>query len=133
MNLYAKLLERKDKPLRLGLIGAGKFAAMYLAQVPRTPGIRLVAIADLAPANAKANLERIGWSAAAIAATSIIEDWQKLVANPGIDIIIEATGNPVAAVEHILGASKHGKHVVNVTDEADAFWGPILARKAREA
>src|SRR6185312_13400832 len=46
---------------------------------------------------------------------------------------VEATGNPVAAVEHILGAFKHGKHVVNVTVEADAFCGPILAKKAAEA
>ena len=135
MNLYAKLLDRENqgKPLRVGLIGAGKFAAMYLAQVPRTPGIRLVAIADLAPANAKANLERVGWSPAAIAATSISEDWQKLVSNPGIDIVIEATGNPVAAVEHILAAFRHGKHVINVTVEADAFCGPILAQKAQAA
>ena len=135
MNLYARLLDRENqgRPIRVGLIGAGKFAAMYLAQVPRTPGIRLVAIADLAPANAKTNLERIGWSPAAIAATPIFEDWQKLVSHPGIDIVIEATGNPVAAVEHILGAFKHGKHVVNVTVEADAFCGPVLAEKAREA
>ncbi len=135
MNLYAKLLERErqGKPLCVGLIGAGKFAAMYLAQVPRTPGIRLVAIADLAPANAKANLERIGWNPAAIAATSMIEDWRQLVSNPEIDIIIEATGNPVAAVEHILGAFRQGKHVINVTVEADAFCGPILAQKAQAA
>ncbi len=135
MNLHTKLLERErqGKPLRVGLIGAGKFAAMYLAQVPRTPGIRLVAIADLAPANAKANLERIGWSAAAIAATSIADDWRKLVSDPEIDIVIEATGNPVAAVEHILGAFRHGKHVINVTVEADAFCGPALAQKATAA
>ena len=135
MNLHAKLLEREEqgKPLRVGLIGAGKFAAMYLAQVPRTPGIRLVAIADLAPANAKTNLERVGWSAAAIAATAISDDWRKLVSNPEIDIVIEATGNPVAAVEHILAAFRHAKHVINVTVEADAFCGPMLARKAEEA
>jgi len=135
MNLYSKLEQRQvqNKPLRVGLIGAGKFAAMYLAQVPRTPGIRLVMIADLAPANARTNLERVGWSPAAIAATPIIEDWQKLVAHPEIDIVIEATGNPVAAVEHILSAFKHGKHVVNVTVEADAFCGPILAERARQA
>jgi predicted homoserine dehydrogenase-like protein len=135
LNLHTKLLERErqGKPLRVGLIGAGKFAAMYLAQVPRTPGIRLVAIADLAPANAKANLERIGWSAAAIAATSIADDWRKLVSDPEIDIVIEATGNPVAAVEHILGAFRHGKHVINVTVEADAFCGPALAQKATAA
>jgi predicted homoserine dehydrogenase-like protein len=135
LNLYAKLLDREQqgKPLRVGLIGAGKFAAMYLAQVPRTPGIRLVAIADLAPANAKTNLERIGWSAAAIAATAIFDDWQKLVSNPEIDIVIEATGNPVAAVEHILGAFRHGKHVINVTVEADAFCGQMLAQRAKAA
>jgi predicted homoserine dehydrogenase-like protein len=131
LNLYKKLLERKDDPLRIGLIGAGKFAAMYLAQVPRTPGVELVAIADLSPANAKANLKRVGWDPGRI--PPITEDWQKLVANPKIDIIIEATGNPPAAVEHILGAFKHGKHVVNVTVEADAFCGPLLARKAAEA
>ncbi len=55
MNLYAKLKEREGRPIRIGLIGAGKFAAMYLAQVPRTPGVRLVMIADLAPAGARAN------------------------------------------------------------------------------
>jgi len=133
MNLYSKLEQRRGNPVRIGLIGAGKFAAMYLAQVPRTPGVRLVMIADLAPANARTNLERVGWSASAIASTPIVEDWQKLVSNPEIDIVIEATGNPVAAVEHILAAFKHGKHVVNVTVEADAFCGPILAQKAKQA
>ena len=131
VNLYAKLLERKDKPLRIGLIGAGKFAAMYLAQVPKTPGVELVGIADLSPANAKENLKRVGWDAARI--PPITEDWEKLVSNPKVDIVIEATGNPPAAVQHILGAFRNGKHVVNVTVEADAFCGPLLARKAAEA
>ncbi len=146
MNLYAKLLERErqSRPLRVGLIGAGKFAAMYLAQVPRTPGVHLVAIADLAPANARENLKKVGWDLTRIDAVSIEEalkkkctnisdDWQGLVSHPAIDIVIEATGNPVAAVEHILAAFRNGKHVVNVTVEADAFCGPILARKAQEA
>jgi len=146
MNLYSKLREREEqqKPLRVGLIGAGKFAAMYLAQVPRTPGVHLVAIADLAPENAKANLEKVGWNPERFSGNSIdkaikdktthlSDDWQALVAHPGIDIVIEATGNPVAAVEHILGAFRHGKHVVNVTVEADAFCGPLLAQRAKQA
>jgi predicted homoserine dehydrogenase-like protein len=133
MNLYAKLQERKDKPLRIGLIGAGKFAAMYLAQVPRTPGIRLVAIADLSPSNARENLKRVGWPAELVQKTPVVEDWRKVAEHPEIDIVIEATGNPVAAVEHVLGAFAHRKHVVMVTVEADAFCGPLLARKAAEA
>jgi len=135
VNLHAmlKTREAEDKPLRVGLIGAGKFAAMYLAQVPKTPGIRLARIADLAPDNARANLARVGWSKERIQKTPITDDWQKLVADPGIDIVIEATGNPVAAVEHVLAAFRNRKHVVMVTVEADAFVGPLLAQKAKEA
>src|SRR5512134_370085 len=146
MNLYAKLREREaqGKPLRLGVIGAGKFAAMYIAQVPRTPGVHLVGIADLNPANAKANLDRTGWTAAQYGAatldaalkerrTHIGEDWRALVAHPAIDIVVEATGNPVAAVDHALEAFRNGKHVVMVTVEADCFCGPMLAKKAAEA
>ena len=145
MNLYAKLQQRAaaGKPIRIGLIGAGKFGSMYLAQVPRTPGVHLVAIADLSPDAARANLARVGWNAAQASAKScddaiktgatwITEDWQALVSHPAIDIVVECTGNPVAAVDHILAAFEHGKHVVNVTVEADAFCGPLLARKAAE-
>jgi predicted homoserine dehydrogenase-like protein len=131
MNLYAKLLQRKDNPLRIGLIGAGKFAAMYLAQVPRTPGVKLVAIADLSPDNARENLKRVGWKPGEF--PPISEDWQALVADPQIDIVVEATGNPPAAVEHALACFRNGKHVVMVTVEADAFCGPLLASKAAEA
>jgi predicted homoserine dehydrogenase-like protein len=144
MNLYSKLLQRKDNPLRIGVIGAGKFGAMYIAQVPKTPGVHLVGIADLSPSNAKENLKRVGWPAAAYSApsldkalkerkTHVGEDWEALVSHPGIDIIIESTGNPPAAVEHALAAFANGKHVVMVTVEADAFCGPLLAKKAAEA
>ena len=130
MNLYAKLLERIDRPIRVGLIGAGKFATMYLAQLPKTPGVQLARIADLAPDNARANLKRAGLDPARF---RISDDWEKLVADPKVDIVIEATGNPLAAVEHILAAIGNGKHVINVTVEADAFCGPLLSKKAAAA
>jgi len=146
MNLHRLLRERErqGRPLRLGVIGAGKFAAMYLAQVPSTPGVHVAGIADLAPAAARLNLERVGWKPETYAAASLDaalrerrthlgEDWQVLVSHPAIEIVFEATGNPVAAVEHALAAFRHGKHVVMVTVEADAFCGPLLAERAREA
>ncbi|MEO5772221.1 MAG: flagellar biosynthesis protein FlgA, partial [Burkholderiaceae bacterium] len=63
MNLHAKLQQRQadNKPIRIGIIGAGKFGSMYLAQIPRTPGVHLVGIADLSPAAARTNLARVGW------------------------------------------------------------------------
>ena len=144
MNLYAKLLQRRDDPLRVGVIGAGKFGAMYIAQVPNTPGVHLAGIADLAPDSAKENLKRVGWAAERYSAASldaamkhktthVSDDWRALVSHPAIDIVVESTGHPLAAVEHALEAFRHGKHVVMVTVEADAFCGPLLARRAAEA
>ncbi|HSW03017.1 NAD(P)H-dependent oxidoreductase [Aquabacterium sp.] len=146
MSLHAQLLKRAAdrQPVRIGLIGAGKFGAMYLAQVPRTPGVHLVAIADLSPAHARANLARVGWADERSRATSIDdavrhgnthigEDWEALVRHPAIDVLVECTGNPVAAVDHCLAAFTNRKHVVNVTVEADAFCGPLLAQRAAQA
>ena len=146
MSLYRQLQQRAadGRPIRVGLIGAGKFGSMYLAQVPRTPGVHLAAIADLSPDNARANLQRVGWQAERVAATSIDDaiksgtthvgdDWQALVRHPAIDVVVECTGHPIAAVDHCLAAFASAKHVVNVTVEADAFCGPLLARRAHEA
>ncbi len=146
MSLHSKLQQRaaEGKPVRVGLIGAGKFGSMYLAQVPRTPGVHLAGIADLSPDAARTNLARVGWKAQQSAArsldaaikegtTHIGEDWQALVRHPAIDLIVECTGHPIAAVDHCLEAFANGKHVVNVTVEADAFCGPLLARKAAQA
>ncbi|MCY7314703.1 MAG: SAF domain-containing protein [Rubrivivax sp.] len=146
MSLHHKLLQRaaEGRPIRVGLIGAGKFGSMYLAQVPRTPGVHVVGIADLNPDAACSNLARVGWDAQRVQATSLDaalregsthvgDDWQALVAHPAIDVIVESTGAPIAAVEHMLAAFAQRKHVVNVTVEADAFCGPLLAQRAAAA
>lgn len=146
MSLHAKLRARAaaGRPVRVALIGAGKFGSMYLAQIPRTPGVHLAAIADLAPDAARTNLERVGWEAGRAAASDIDEavangttwvtdDWERVVGDARIDVVVECTGHPIAAVDHCLAAFANGKHVVNVTVEADAFCGPLLARKAEEA
>jgi predicted homoserine dehydrogenase-like protein len=146
MSLHAQLKQRAaaGRPIHVGLIGAGKFGSMYLAQIPRTPGVHLAAIADLSPANARANLQRVGWEAERLDARSIDlaiehgnthvgDDWHALVRHPAIDVVVECTGSPVHAVDHCLAAFANHKHVVNVTVEADAFCGPLLARRAHEA
>lgn len=146
MNLYAKLQSRAKtaSPIRVALIGAGKFGSMYLSQIPRTPGIHLVAIADLSPDRARAALKAVHWPADRYAATSIeqaaksgttaiLEDGMALIASPHIDIVIEATGNPAAGIAHALACCQHKKHIVMVNVEADALAGPLLKRRADEA
>ena len=146
MNLFKKLQERAaaGNPIRVGMIGAGKFGTMFLAQAVRIPAIHIVGVVDLNPGAAKSNMKLVGWSDEAHSAASIddaaisgktyvSDDWQTLIAHPAVDIVIEATGNPLAAVTHCLAAFAQGKNVINVTVEADAFCGPGLARKAAEA
>jgi predicted homoserine dehydrogenase-like protein len=146
MSLHAQLQKRaaEGRPIRVALIGAGKFGSMYLAQVPRTPGMHLLGIADLDPAAAQRNLARVGWDAQRsqarnldealrLGSTHVGDDWRALVAHPAVDVVVEATGAPIAAVEHMLAAYAQGKPVVNVTVEADAFCGPLLAQRAAQA
>ncbi len=146
MNLHHMLEERASagRPLRVALIGAGKFGSMYLAQAKHTPGIHLVAIADLAPDRAKASLARVGWPAERYAARTIAEagrggttcvtdDTTAVIASPEVEIVIDATGSPAAGIRHALACCRHGKHVVMVNVEADALAGPLLAQRAREA
>jgi predicted homoserine dehydrogenase-like protein len=146
MNLHRLLLERAQagRPLRVLLIGAGKFGAMYLAQAKHTPGIHIVGVADLATAHASAALERTGWPEVRYAArslaqaaregtTCITDDALAAIAAPEVDIVIDATGNPAAGIRHALACCRHGKHVIMVNVEADALAGPWLAQKARAA
>jgi predicted homoserine dehydrogenase-like protein len=146
MNLHRMLAARaaENRPLRVGLIGAGKFGSMYLAQAKHTAGIHIVAIADLAPERAKGALERTGWNservsarsfatAAASGTTFVTDDARALIAAAEIEIIIDATGNPAAGISHALACCREGKHIVMVNVEADALAGPLLARRAREA
>jgi len=146
VNLFRHLQKRdsEGRPLRIGLIGAGKFATMFFAQARRLPGIHLVGVADLSPDTARSNLALAGWPEARISAASldaalqggathVCDDAGVVIAHPAVDIVIECTGNPVAATAHILSAFEHGKPVINVTVEADAFLGYGLAQRAEAA
>jgi len=146
MNLHSLLAARESdrRPVRAVLIGAGKFGSMYLAQARRTPGLRILAVADLAPERARACLARVGWSAERYGAKSLDEaaregttfvtdDAGRAIAHAATEVVIDATGSPAAGIAHALECCRHAKHVVMVNVEADALAGPLLARRAREA
>jgi predicted homoserine dehydrogenase-like protein len=135
MYLYSSLLQRESdsRPVRVGLIGAGKFGSMFLAQVPTTPGLTVSAIADLDPAHAQANCREVGWDEARIAACNFLDDAEQLIRSDSIDVVVEATGHPAAGIRHALLCCEHGKHVVMVNVEADVLAGPYLALQAKQA
>ena len=146
MNLHRLLLERAEAghPVRVGLIGAGKFGTMFLAQAMRTRGLHLMGVADLAPDRARDQLVRVGWPSERISApsldqafakgsTAVIDDAAALIRSPQIEVVIDATGVPAAGIRHALLSIEHGKHIVMVNVEADALAGPLLAERAARA
>ena len=146
MNLHAKLLEREaaGKPVTVGVVGAGKFGTMFLSQARLTRGMHIVAVADLLVDRARNQLKTAGWPDASYAAASlagahakratfVTDDAMAMIADPRIEVIVEATGIPGAGIAHCLKAIENGKHIVMVNVEADAVAGPLLARKAKAA
>lgn len=107
----------------------------------------MAAIADLAPERALNALRKTGFpqerydGTASLSIdeglkqgkTAITTDSAQLIATPGIDVILEVTGNPGAGVRHALLCCEHKKHIDMINVEADVLGGPLLTRKAREA
>ena len=146
MNLSAMLAARvaEGRPVRIGLIGAGKFGSMILSQSQHIEGYHIAAIADLDLARARASLERVHWAPERSTATSISDamdsgntylttDAAEIFAHDGIEVVIEATGHPLAGTRHALAAIAGGKHVVMVNVEADVMCGAYIAEQARKA
>ncbi len=132
------------RPLRVGLIGAGKFGTMFLSQARRIRGIHVLGIADLSIDRAHRALESADWprdegetvrfsEALRDGTTCLTTEAESLIEADGLEVVIEATGDPAAGLKHALKAFEHGRHVVMVNVEADALAGPLLARRAAAA
>ena len=145
-SLLQELAARAEagKPLRVGVIGAGKFATMFFSQARRLNGLHLAGVVDLSRDKASQALRRAGWpdeqfgagdlgEAMKAGSTRLSEDAEALLSAEGVDVVVEATGDPVAGVRHASMAIEQGKHLVMVNVEADVVAGPLLAQRARRA
>ncbi|MDP6344176.1 MAG: flagellar biosynthesis protein FlgA [Alphaproteobacteria bacterium] len=146
MNLSRMLAARAEagKPVRAGLIGAGKFGTMFLAQARLTTGLQILGIADLNVERARDNCRLAGWpdeqfgaadldDAAKSGGTHLGDDAMALISHPALEVLIDATGDPRVGIRHCLAAIDNGKHVIMVNVEADVVAGPLLARRAEQA
>ena len=135
MYMYAELLRRAEAetPVRVGLIGAGKFGSMFLSQVPTTPGLIVSVIVDLDPGRARDACRAAGWTDHQIQAVRFTDDAEQMMQAFPPDVLVESTGNPVAGLLHAQMAITNGLHIVMVNVEADVLAGAELARQARAA
>ncbi len=139
--------ESEGHPIRVGMVGAGATGRAIALQLGTpVPGIRLVAIANRTPQHAERAYREAGvtqWvhagsvreAEAAIAGgvPVLTDDPSVLTTCDTIDVLIEVTGTVQPAVDVVLEAFNHGKHVVLVNAELDSMLGPILKAKADQA
>ena len=57
----------------------------------------------------------------------------RVTATDGIEVLVEATGDPRTGLRHAVAAIAAGRNLVMVTVEADAVAGPLLAERAAAA
>lgn len=147
MNLARGLAQREaaGRPVRVGLVGAGKFGTMILAQLRLMTGVRLCVLADLDVERARRAATEAGWPAEQFlhatspgAANDAARDGRCALVESGetaasceIDVLIEATGHEEAGALHAYRAIERGVHVVMVTVEADVVVGPYLHEMAQ--
>ena len=135
MFLQSLISQRIDNnaSVKVALIGAGKFGSMFLSQVPTTPGLEVVIIADLIPDNAKKACKNVGWSEDLISNTKFVDSGIEAITTSEVEVVVEATGYPSAGILHAQTAFQNGKHIVMVNVEADVLAGASLAKEAKSA
>jgi predicted homoserine dehydrogenase-like protein len=119
-----------------------------VVQLRRMPGLRLGAIAEMRPPQAKAAAAMAGYADddtvyadGGSAIDRAIEQGRiAITASPDalaragrIDVVIDATGNPNIGCQFALDAIANGKHVVMLNVEADITVGRHLHEAARSA
>jgi predicted homoserine dehydrogenase-like protein len=148
MSLYHLLQKResKNKPIRVGVIGAGTFSSAFLNQARSIPGMRVVSVADLDTEKAKRACIGAGWTEGAVdvgrSASGInggaargkvmVTDNADHLIKADLDVIVEATGVTEAGAYHAWSALEAGKHVVMANVETDVLLGPLLKKRADE-
>lgn len=144
MNLATLLRIAPGRRYRAALIGAGQFGHSFLFQGERNPFLEVGVVVDRDPARAirayraaGVPAETIVACASAGAARDALARGRRAVladaaALPelGLDIVVEATGDPETAAANAAAALEAGCSVAMVSKEADCTVGPVLARRA---
>lgn len=143
MIIVDKALERRQQegnPIKIGMVGAGYMGQGMAAVIERNMvGMRVVAIAnrtvetaervfadagveDSAQVNDQAALDGL----LACGGRAVTSDSLLLCRAPGIEAIIECTGDVESGARVVTEAIANRKHVLLVNAELDATVGPIL-------
>ena len=138
----------ENNPIRVGIIGAGKFGAGLVAQLSQMQGMVASAIADInlghatgayeasnVPSDAIQQVKSVDAMNDAIRSgkSAITEDGLHIIQSYLIDVVVEATGIPEVGARMAYHTLMYKKHLVMVNVETDVTIGPFLRRLADNA
>jgi len=123
--------EEQDKPIRVGMIGAGFMGQGLTNQIENSvPGMRMVAVYNRHPERAfqvfrYAGHENVVSAGSQMAVDETIrrgvpvvaEDAFAICRSPEVDVVIDVTGSVEFGAHIILEAFRHGKSVVLLNAE----------------
>ena len=130
MYLHSKLENHKEN-INIAFIGCGKFISMFLSQYNQLKKINIDAIVDLDIEKAKSNCIKSGLSKEIIDNINFVNSIDSIL-DRNIEIIIEATGNPIVGTQHAYKVIQSKKHIIMVNVEADVLCGKYLSDLAKE-
>lgn len=147
MELNERLRERRDRPVKVSLVGAGQMGSEIIAQVGEMVGMQIAAVVDVTLQRAAA-----GYGAARravkVVETNSIKDAEHALQNEAVvattdyriatslsevEAVIDATGSTEMAAQVALSAINNKKHIIMMSVECDITIGPILRQMADNA
>lgn len=146
-GLAKDLANRKNNPIKIGLVGCGEMGTDLLFRIALMDGIEIKQIVtrnlekvfdackicfnDKNIAYECNNLQEV-YKCFELGKIAASVDLNLLLANELIDIVIDATGHPNAGAEIGYKVLTSGKHLVSMNIEADTTIGPILNYQAKK-
>jgi len=130
MYLHSKLENYKEN-INIAFIGCGKFISMFLSQYNQLKKINIDSIVDLDIEKAKSNCIKSGLAKEIIDNINFANSIDSIL-DRNIEILIEATGNPIVGTQHAYKVIQSKKHIIMVNVEADVLCGKYLSDLAKE-
>lgn len=116
-----------NKPIQVGLVGAGYMASGTFNIINQVEGMKIAALYDPAPSLARKLVN--GYNKPLPILTGSVEE---LCSRPEVDVVVDGTCDPLTGAEAGYFAARNKKHLVSINIEADVTVGRILKKLFQE-
>ena len=140
IGLNKELEQRKDNPVKIGLIGCGQMGIDVVATTKMMTGVKICIVADIDENRAKAAYDIGQIDGVLVKATTAEQadqavldaklvyttDYRVVTDMKTIDVLLESTGVPEIGARAAIRSAKNGRHLAMMNVETDITVGPIL-------